>query len=85
MLETVEQRYSTTIERWRGPSLEEQAAEHGDALWQRDPSQCCAIRKVGPLKAGLAGLDAWITAFAAISRRRAQPPRRWSGMSSLGW
>ncbi len=71
LLETVEQRYSTTIERWRGPSLEEQAAEHGEALWQRDPSQCCAIRKVGPLKAGLAGLDAWITGI-----RRDQSPAR---------
>lgn len=71
LLETVEQRYSTTIERWHGPSLEEQAAEHGDALWQRDPSLCCSLRKVGPLKAGLAGLDAWITGI-----RRDQSPAR---------
>lgn len=71
LLETVEAKYSTTVERWRGPTLEEQAAEHGPELWTREPSLCCAIRKVGPLKAGLAGLDAWITGI-----RREQSPAR---------
>jgi phosphoadenosine phosphosulfate reductase len=71
LLSTVEARYSTTIERWRGPSLQEQAAEHGEELWTRDPSLCCAIRKIGPLKQGLAGLDAWITGI-----RRDQSPAR---------
>lgn len=71
LLGTVEERYSTTIERWRGPSLQEQAAEHGEELWTRDPSLCCAIRKIGPLKAGLSGLDAWITGI-----RREQSPAR---------
>lgn len=71
LLNTVESRYSTTIERWRGPSLAEQAAEHGEELWTRDPSLCCAIRKIGPLKQGLAGLDAWITGI-----RRDQSPAR---------
>lgn len=71
LLTTVESRYATTIERWRGPSLAEQAAEHGDELWKRNPSQCCAIRKIGPLKEGLSGLDAWITGI-----RRDQSPAR---------
>jgi phosphoadenosine phosphosulfate reductase len=71
LLDTVESRYATTIERWRGPSLDEQAAEHGDELWKRNPSQCCAIRKIGPLKEGLSGLDAWITGI-----RRDQSPAR---------
>lgn len=66
-----EERYDTTIERWRGPTLAEQAAEHGDKLWERDPSNCCAIRKVGPLRKGLATLDAWVTGI-----RREQSPAR---------
>jgi phosphoadenosine phosphosulfate reductase len=71
LLTTVEQRYDTTIERWRGPTISEQAAEHGAELWKRDPGLCCAIRKIGPLKQGLAGLDAWITGI-----RRDQSPAR---------
>jgi phosphoadenosine phosphosulfate reductase len=71
LLATVEERYSTTVERWRGPTLQEQAAEHGEELWKREPSLCCAIRKIGPLKQGLSGLGAWITGI-----RRDQSPAR---------
>ncbi|MFM8829004.1 MAG: phosphoadenosine phosphosulfate reductase family protein, partial [Actinomycetota bacterium] len=49
-----EDRYRITIEAYRGPSPEEQAAEYGDRLWERDPNQCCAIRKVEPLGRALA-------------------------------
>jgi phosphoadenosine phosphosulfate reductase len=66
-----EARYDTKIERWHGPSLEQQAAEHGDRLWERDPSKCCGIRKVAPLREGLAKLDAWTTGI-----RREQSPAR---------
>ncbi len=44
-------------------SLEEQAAQHGAALWSRDPNQCCNLRKVQPLREHLAFKDAWITAI----------------------
>ena len=44
-------------------SLEEQAAQHGEALWLRDPNQCCHLRKVQPLREYLAFADAWITAI----------------------
>lgn len=71
LLALVEQRYATTVERWHGPSLQEQAATHGDKLWERDPSACCGLRKIAPLKAGLSGLDAWITGI-----RRDQSPAR---------
>lgn len=40
---------------------EEQAAAHGDRLWERDPDLCCALRKVEPMERALQGLDAWIT------------------------
>ena len=49
----------------------EQAARHGDALWEREPDRCCGIRKVAPLQPELAGVDAWITAI-----RRDQTPDR---------
>jgi len=75
----VEERYDTTIERWHGPTLAEQAARHGDRLWARDPSQCCAIRKVEPLRRGLADLDAWVTGI-----RRDQSPAR-AGAAKVEW
>ncbi|MBX6396014.1 MAG: phosphoadenylyl-sulfate reductase [Alicyclobacillaceae bacterium] len=52
-------------------TVEEQAAEYGDALWARDPNACCNLRKVEPLRRVLAGLDAWITGI-----RREQAPTR---------
>lgn len=79
LLRDVERRYGTTVERWRGPTLAEQAATHGDRLWERDPSACCGLRKVGPLREGLAGLDAWITGI-----RREQSPTR-AGARKLEW
>jgi len=42
-------------------TVAEQAAEHGDALWARDPDRCCYLRKVEPIGRALAGKSAWIT------------------------
>lgn len=39
---------------------EEQAAQHGAALWMRDPDLCCDLRKVEPNQRALAGKTAWI-------------------------
>ena len=50
----VERRYGTRVEVYEGPSLGRQAAVHGDALWERNPTLCCAIRKVEPLGRALA-------------------------------
>lgn len=52
-------------------SPEEQAAQWGDALWQRDPDRCCALRKVEPLTRILSRYAAWITGI-----RRDQSPTR---------
>jgi hypothetical protein len=41
----------------------EQAAEHGEALWSRDPDRCCALRKVEPNDRALAGAKLWIAAL----------------------
>jgi phosphoadenosine phosphosulfate reductase len=50
---------------------EEQAAEHGEAMWKSDPNGCCAIRKVEPLTRILSQYEAWITGI-----RRDQAPTR---------
>jgi phosphoadenosine phosphosulfate reductase len=71
LLEQTEARYGITVERASGPTLEEQAATHGDRLWERDPDACCELRKLTPLREKLAGLDAWITGI-----RREQSPAR---------
>jgi phosphoadenylyl-sulfate reductase (thioredoxin) len=39
--------------------------------WETDPDACCAARKVAPLRAALATLDAWVTGI-----RRDQTPDR---------
>lgn len=53
-------------------SVEEFQAHHGEALWSREPDQCCNLRKVEPLQAFLgSGLRAWITGI-----RRDQAPTR---------
>ncbi len=44
-------------------SLPEQAAQHGEALWARDPNLCCNLRKVQPLREHLAFQDAWMTSI----------------------
>ena len=40
---------------------EEQAQQYGEALWSRDPDQCCALRKVEPNRRALEGKRAWIS------------------------
>lgn len=75
----VERRYGIEVEVYEGPSLGRQAAIHGDALWERTPSLCCAIRKVTPLGEALAGLEAWITGL-----RREQSPTR-ANAAKIGW
>jgi phosphoadenosine phosphosulfate reductase len=52
-------------------TLDAQADLHGERLWERDPEECCRLRKVEPLREMLAGLRAWVTAI-----RREQTPAR---------
>ncbi|MDG5767749.1 phosphoadenylyl-sulfate reductase [Balneolales bacterium ANBcel1] len=42
-------------------SLDEQAEQYGDRLWETRPDQCCHIRKVLPLQRFLSDKRAWIT------------------------
>ena len=52
-------------------SVAEQDQVHGKDLFAREPDRCCAMRKVAPLRAGLAGYDAWVTGV-----RRVESPTR---------
>lgn len=50
---------------------DQQAAQHGPALWSAEPDRCCQLRKVEPLTRVLKGYEAWITGI-----RRDQSPTR---------
>jgi phosphoadenosine phosphosulfate reductase len=52
-------------------SPSEQATKFGEALWLRDPNQCCTLRKVEPLTGILSKYAAWMTGI-----RRDQSPTR---------
>ena len=52
-------------------TVEEQAAIHGDRLYERDPARCCDLNKVQPMFRALREFDAWVTAF----RRESAPTR----------
>lgn len=64
LVERLRARYGVRFERRAARlSLEAQAARHGPRLWERDPEECCRLRKVEPLREMLAGLRAWVTAI----------------------
>lgn len=73
LIERVKERYPGLQIKLKRPdlTLEEQADEHGAALWKSDPSQCCYIRKIKPLEDVLHGASAWISGL-----RREQSPSR---------
>jgi phosphoadenosine phosphosulfate reductase len=75
----LEERYDIKIDVYRGMSLEQQAAQHGDALWSRDPDKCCGIRKVTPLKRALTDVDCWVAGL----RREQSKSRR--GSKKIDW
>lgn len=80
LMDQVEQRYGITIERVYPPiSPEEQERVHGATLWQRNPDQCCNVRKVEPLRHKLGELRAWITSI-----RRDQTAAR-AGAGKVEW
>jgi phosphoadenosine phosphosulfate reductase len=52
-------------------TVAEQDAAHGRDLFARDAAACCALRKVAPLNAALAGYEIWFTGV-----RREEAPTR---------
>jgi len=70
--DAVEQVYGVTMVNLTPEhSVAEQDELLGRNLFARDPGECCRLRKVIPLKAGLAGYDAWVTGI-----RRVEAPTR---------
>lgn len=63
LIEQVKASYPSLNIQLLQPSLtvEAQAAQYGDKLWERDPNQCCHIRKVEPLHDSLSQVTAWIS------------------------
>ncbi len=58
----LEERFQIVIESVHPEqTVEQQAAEHGAALWERQPDLCCTLRKVLPLQRRLSTLNVWIT------------------------
>ncbi|MBZ0285999.1 MAG: phosphoadenylyl-sulfate reductase, partial [Anaerolineae bacterium] len=60
-------------------TVAEQNAAHGPNLWEREPDQCCNLRKTVPLANALQGYAAWITGL-----RRDQSAGR-SSTPILSW
>jgi phosphoadenosine phosphosulfate reductase len=52
-------------------TVAEQDAQYGPRLYERDPDQCCALRKVAPLRGALEPYRAW-----AAGLRRDESPTR---------
>jgi phosphoadenosine phosphosulfate reductase len=63
LIEKVKERYPRLRIEMKKPALtlEEQALQYGDQLWERDPNKCCEIRKVIPLNDVLSGAAAWLS------------------------
>lgn len=80
LIEEVRRRYGIAPERVGAElTLEQQAEQHGERLWARDPNLCCAIRKVTPLVRYLGNKNAWVTGI-----RRDQAPTR-AGTQRVEW
>ncbi|MEC1177843.1 phosphoadenylyl-sulfate reductase [Metasolibacillus meyeri] len=62
-IERVREKYPTLNIVLKKPALtlEQQAQQFGDKLWETKPNQCCNIRKLEPLNEVLSGAKAWIS------------------------
>ena len=64
------------FDRFHNLTLEEQEAEHGPELWNRDPDACCGIRKVEPMRRALSSVDCWVAGVRrADSSTRSKTPK----------
>jgi phosphoadenosine phosphosulfate reductase len=64
LAERLRARYGLRFERRAARlTLAAQSDLRGERLWERDPEECCRLRKVEPLREMLAGLRAWVTAI----------------------
>lgn len=72
-------RYGIEFERFHNLTLEEQAQQHGDALWGHNPDLCCEIRKVEPMREALANVDSWVSGI------RRQDRQNGNTIKKFGW
>ncbi|KSU83299.1 MULTISPECIES: phosphoadenylyl-sulfate reductase [Fictibacillus] len=74
VIEKAKEKYPSLNIEMKKPALSvaEQAGEHGDELWKRNPNLCCQIRKVIPLEETLSGASAWLSGL----RREQSETRR---------
>ncbi len=82
----IEERYGiTAIAVKPALSLADQAASHGDALWDREPDRCCDLRKVQPQRAFLKNYDAWITGLhhTSLASRQELPRVSWDARANV--
>jgi phosphoadenosine phosphosulfate reductase len=64
------------FDRFHNLTLEEQEAQHGPELWNRDPDSCCGIRKVEPMRRALSSVDCWVAGVRREdSSKRAKTPK----------
>ena len=64
------------FDRFHNLTLAEQAAKHGDELWNRDPDACCGLRKVEPMRRALSSVDCWLAGVRREdSASRAKTPK----------
>jgi phosphoadenosine phosphosulfate reductase len=85
-VKAVEQRYGIRALAFRSRlSVEAQEALYGPRLWERDPDQCCAIRKVEPMREALSHFDAYLTGLRRdqAETRRETPLVQWDAKFGL--
>lgn len=63
LIERIENRYHLQVERLRYTVPPEAQEPERGALWSRAPDECCALRKVTPLRNKLRSLRAWATSI----------------------
>ena len=61
----------TIVDVWPVQTVAQQDATFGEQLHDRDPRQCCGLRKVEPINRELASYEAWVTGL-----RREDSPLR---------
>lgn len=86
VIEQVRERYGITPRPLRPVrTIQQQARDEGEALWERDPDRCCKLRKVEPLATALVAFDAWITGIRRDggSTRAHTPLIEWSAKYAL--
>jgi phosphoadenylyl-sulfate reductase (thioredoxin) len=82
----LESHYGLTIRAVRPElTVEEQARQHGEGLFHRDPDRCCSLRKIEPLRQALSGFAAWVTAIRReqTAERKAAQVVEWDGRFGL--